>query len=38
LADRSFQAYRRLTQQPGFVDFFRQAAPIGEIERLPLAE
>ena len=23
LAGRSFQAYRRLTQQPGFVDFFR---------------
>jgi phosphoenolpyruvate carboxylase len=36
LADRSFQMYRRLTQQPGFVDFFRQATPIGEIERLPI--
>ena len=36
LADRSFQAYRRLTQQPGFVDFFRQATPIGEIEQLPI--
>ena len=36
LADRSFQAYRRLTEQPGFVDFFRQATPIGEIEQLPI--
>ena len=36
LADRSFQAYRRLTQQPGFVDFFRQATPICEIEQLPI--
>jgi len=36
LAERSFHVYRRLTQQPGFVDFFRQATPIGEIERLPI--
>lgn len=36
LADRSFRAYRRLTQEPGFVDFFRQATPIGEIEQLPI--
>ncbi len=36
LADRSFQAYRRLTQQPGFVNFFRRATPIGEIEQLPI--
>jgi phosphoenolpyruvate carboxylase len=36
LADRSFQAYRRLTQEPGFVDFFRQATPIGEIVQLPI--
>ena len=26
----------RLTQQPDFVDFFRQATPIGEIEQLPI--
>lgn len=36
LADRAFQAYRRLTQESGFVDFFRQATPIGEIEQLPI--
>jgi phosphoenolpyruvate carboxylase len=36
LADRSFQAYRRLTQEPGFVDFFRQATPIDEIVQLPI--
>jgi phosphoenolpyruvate carboxylase len=36
LADRSLRAYRRLTDQPGFVDFFRQATPIGEIEQLPI--
>jgi phosphoenolpyruvate carboxylase len=36
LADRSFRAYRRLTQDPGFVGFFRQATPIGEIEQLPI--
>ncbi len=36
LADRSFRAYRRLTQEPGFVDFFRQTTPIGEIEQLPI--
>jgi phosphoenolpyruvate carboxylase len=36
LSDRSFRAYRRLTQEPGFVDFFRQTTPIGEIEQLPI--
>jgi phosphoenolpyruvate carboxylase len=36
LADRSLQAYRRLTKDPRFVDFFRSATPIGEIERLPI--
>jgi len=36
LAERSFHAYRRLTQEPGFVDFFRLATPIGEIEQLPI--
>ena len=36
LADRSFRAYRRLTEQSGFVDFFRQATPIGEIVQLPI--
>ncbi len=36
LAERSFLAYRRLTQQPDFVDFFRLATPIGEIEQLPI--
>jgi phosphoenolpyruvate carboxylase len=36
LADRSLRAYRQLTQQPGFVDFFRHATPIGEIAQLPI--
>jgi phosphoenolpyruvate carboxylase len=36
LADHSFRAYRELTQQPDFVEFFRLATPIGEIEQLPI--
>jgi phosphoenolpyruvate carboxylase len=36
LADRSFEAYRRLTQAPGFVSFFREATPIDEIAQLPI--
>ena len=36
LADRSLRAYRQLTKQPGFVEFFRTVTPIGEIEQLPI--
>jgi len=36
LAERSLAAYRHLVQQPGFVDFFRRATPIQEIEQLPI--
>jgi phosphoenolpyruvate carboxylase len=36
LAARSFATYRRLIEQPGFVDFFRRATPIFEVEALPL--
>ena len=36
LADKSFHAYRELVEQPGFVDFFRRATPIAEIEQLPI--
>lgn len=36
LAERSLPAYRRLTQQDDFVEFFRQATPIDEIAQLPI--
>jgi phosphoenolpyruvate carboxylase len=36
LARTSFEAYRQLVEQPGFVDFFRRATPISEIEQLPI--
>ena len=36
LAETSFQAYRDLVEQPGFVEFFRRATPVSEIERLPI--
>lgn len=36
LAERSFVAYRELIEEPGFVDFFRRATPISEIESLPI--
>jgi len=36
LADSSYQAYRSLVEQPGFVEYFRQATPISEIEQLPI--
>lgn len=36
LAQRSRIAYRDLIDHEGFVDFFRQATPIAEIERLPI--
>ena len=37
MAETSFQAYRTLVEKPGFVEFFRQATPITEIEQLPIA-
>ncbi len=33
IVDRSFEAYRRLVDAPGFITFFRQATPIDAIER-----
>jgi len=36
LAKVSYQKYRELVEQPGFVDFFRQATPIAEIEQMPI--
>ncbi len=36
LAESSFRAYRDLVEQPGFVDFFRRATPISEVEQLPI--
>ncbi len=36
LADISYQKYRELVEQPDFVDFFRRATPIAEVEQLPI--
>jgi phosphoenolpyruvate carboxylase len=36
LADASQAAYRRLVERSGFVDYFRRATPITEIEQLPI--
>ncbi len=36
LATRSFEVYRELVDQPGFIEFFSQATPIDEIENLPI--
>ncbi|NOY43793.1 MAG: phosphoenolpyruvate carboxylase [Planctomycetes bacterium] len=36
LSDTSYHKYRELVEQPGFVDFFRQATPISEVEQLPI--
>lgn len=36
LATRSFEVYRELVEQPGFITFFSQATPIDEIENLPI--
>jgi len=35
-ADASYQAYRALVEQDGFVEYFRTATPIDEIERLAI--
>jgi phosphoenolpyruvate carboxylase len=37
LSRTAFDHYRRLVEQPGFLRFFEQATPIGEIESLPIA-
>ncbi len=37
LARAAYDHYRRLVEQPGFLTFFEQATPIGEIESLPIA-
>lgn len=36
LSETSFAAYRELVEQTGFVDFYRRATPISEIENLPI--
>jgi phosphoenolpyruvate carboxylase len=36
LAGRSYEVYRELVEQPGFIEFFSQATPIDEIENLPI--
>lgn len=36
LSKRAYAAYRQLIEQPGFVDFFRRATPISEVEQLPI--
>ncbi|MCA9796293.1 MAG: phosphoenolpyruvate carboxylase, partial [Candidatus Eremiobacteraeota bacterium] len=36
MASNSLQVYRELLEQPGFVDFFSTATPVGGIEKLQL--
>ncbi len=36
LAATSFRKYRELVGQPDFVEFFRRATPISEVEQLPI--
>jgi phosphoenolpyruvate carboxylase len=36
LTHRSLAAYRALVDEPGFIDYFVEATPIDEIERLPI--
>jgi phosphoenolpyruvate carboxylase len=36
LAETSYRKYRDLIEQPQFIEFFRQATPITEIEQLPI--
>ncbi|MEM8669241.1 MAG: phosphoenolpyruvate carboxylase [Planctomycetota bacterium] len=36
LANESYKTYRELLETPGFVEFFRCATPISEIEQLPI--
>ena len=37
MAARSFEAYRELVDQPGFIEYFSQTTPIDDIENLPIA-
>lgn len=36
ISDASFSAYRALVEKPGFVEFFRRATPISEVEQMPI--
>lgn len=36
LSEASLTVYRKLVEHPGFLAYFDQATPIGEIERLPI--
>lgn len=36
LSERSYRHYRELVEDPGFLKYFDQATPIGDIERLPI--
>lgn len=36
ISSSSFEHYRKLLEQPGFVEFFRCATPISDIEQLPI--
>lgn len=36
LSETSFKAYRKLVEMPGFVEFFRKATPISEVEQLQI--
>ncbi len=36
LAEQSYRYYRKLVEHPGFLNYFDQATPISEIERLPI--
>ncbi len=36
LADTSYHIYRELIERPNFVDYFRQATPLAEVEQLPM--
>jgi phosphoenolpyruvate carboxylase len=37
LSATAYRHYRRLVEQPGFLEFFEQATPIDEIESMPIA-
>jgi len=36
LAESSYRKYRKLVELPDFVEFFRRATPIAEVEQLPI--
>jgi phosphoenolpyruvate carboxylase len=37
MSQRSWEVYRELVDQPGFIDYFSQTTPIDDIENLPIA-